>query len=31
MNQQDYTDYIHSTSEPVQFGSGQAQSRSEQD
>ena len=26
MNQQDYSGYIHSTSEQVQFGSGQAQS-----
>ena len=26
MNQQDYTGYIHSTSERAQFGSGQVQS-----
>ena len=30
MNQQDYTGYIHSTSEQVQFGSGHAQSSSGQ-
>ena len=30
MNQQDYTGYIHSTSQQVRFGSGQAQSSSGQ-